>query len=296
MKDSRISRRKIVILFFCFIVLMFTAIFVIRVRAQNDIISELNDRLVEQKVPVKSVVVQSRIPFQIEITIQPSAAKGISSDETWITHLAYREASLSHRYGLYLDAFILVFLNEKGEIIGWEQTFLYPEDPSRQPFPSDATKLNNEKTEELMMESLNFYGMTLDELNASTGAGSRDDVQTLVIRLSVQDIDTANKAIPGFMGSILSQLERINAESEASKIAILRIWVVDGTGQVLLKYIYDLEVGRHIIKVADGITADLYPQPPVIEVQTPTPIASEKENVTFTCLFDVYSRCACTGC
>ena len=243
---------------------------VVRASVQNDMVTDLNERLTQQGVPVQSITVQSRIPFQIEIVLETfSDATRITPEDSWHKHLAFREAALSYRFGFRLHSFTLVLVNAQGETVDWDQTYLHPESPSQQPFLSDPSKLDNDATEQLVLEQLDFYGTTVDELKVSTGAGVRNDVQTLEIRLSAPDLLAANKAIPGFMASLFSLLYDINDESEATQIAICRVWIVDDTDQILLRYLYDLEVGRHTWGIADGVTKDWFPHP-------------EPEHTTFT--------------
>ncbi len=234
----------------------------VRVNAQNEIVATLTERLTKQEVPIKDITVQNRIPLQIEIVLQSSSSGATRSHKDfWYKHLAWREATLAYRLGLRLHRFTLILLNTQGEILSWDQIYLYPDDLVHHSLSPDSSELDNKATEELVADRINLYGMSLDSTRVSTGVGGYDDVQMLTIQLSVQDIPIANRALVQFMPSLRPLLENVNAEP-GTRIAICRIELVDSQDELVLEYLWDLEIGRHTWHMADSLTRDWFPHPP----------------------------------
>lgn len=250
------------------------AFLVVQVNAQNEIVAALTERLTKQGVPVKDITVQNRMPFQIEITLQSSSGEAIRAPEDfWYKHLVWREAALAHRLGFRLHSFTLILLNAQGEILSWDQIYLYPDDLAQQSFPPDPSELDDKATKRLITDRINLYGMSIDSVEVSTGVGAYDDVQMLVIQLSVQDIQIANRALPQFMPSLRPLLEGINAEP-GTRVAICRIELIDSKGRLLLEYLWDLEIGRHTWHIADDLTKDWFPHPAPEETPSSSPLST----------------------
>ena len=113
--------------------------------------------------------------------------------------------------------------------------------------------------------------MTVDELTVTTGAGSDQDVQSLsTAHLTTPNLQTANRAIPSFIGSLKSRLGKVNQESDYSLVAICRLWIQDSSGSVLLDYLYDLQLGKETWGMAQGVTQDWFPHP----YGSPTPTST----------------------
>ncbi|MFZ2095111.1 MAG: hypothetical protein WAV05_00605 [Anaerolineales bacterium] len=249
------------------IVLLISAFVVLEVRAQEELVNELTTRLDQLGVPVKSITIDDRIPFKITITILSIADN--TDNDMWNKHMAKREASLAHKFGLNLESFILIMVSPQGDILDWSQIFLNQQySYAYRQFSSGNKNLDNITTKSILNQQLNFKGMTVDELQVTTGAGSEQDVQTVLIRLSASNIQTANQAIPGLIGSLKAELNKVNQESDYSMIAICRLWILDTNGDVLLDYLYDLEMGSETWGLAPGITDSWFPHP--LETIAPT--------------------------
>jgi hypothetical protein len=251
------------------IILIFSILSVLEVRAQDDLVNELNMRLNQLEVPVKSINVDSRVPFQITITLQSTTAGDHRTEEDSMNeYMAYREAILARKFGLNLDSFIVGLINIDGDVIDWKQRFLTFQ--LINPYFSVPKNLDNQATEALLREQLDFQDLTVGELTVTTGAGSAQDVQSVLIWLSATDLQTANRAIPNIIGMLINQLNKINQESNYSLIAVCRLWVTDDNGNILLRYMYDLELGMQKWGIAPGVTKDWFPHP--YATPTPTPI------------------------
>jgi hypothetical protein len=248
------------------------------VRAQEDLISELGSRLTQLGISVKSITIDTRLPFEISITLQSSTSGDHRTEEdAWNEFLAEREAILAHKFGLNLYSFTLILVNQEGKTLDWSKTGLDPHVYSRAytQFNPGNKHLDNQATASLAEQQLDFKGMTVDKIKVTTGAGSDQSVQTLSIWLSTKDLQTANRAIPGIiMDTIIVELDKINQESETSLIAICRLWVADENGNNLLSYAYDVQLGRQTWGMAPGVTTDWFPHPAPTWFPSPTPTST----------------------
>ncbi len=244
------------------------------VRAQEDLITELESRLTQLEISVKSITIDNRLPFEIGITLQSSTSGGHRTEEDgWNEFLAEREAILAHKFGLNLYIFTLILVNQKGETLDWSKIGLDPHIYSRAytQFNPGNKHLDNQATASLVEQQLDFKGMTVDEIKVTTGAGSDQSMQTLSIRLSTRNLQTANRAIPDLMDSLKAQPDNINQESDYSLIAICRLWVTDQSGNNLLSNNHDVRLGRQTWGMASGVTTDWFPHPAPTWFPSPTP-------------------------
>jgi hypothetical protein len=100
------------------------------------------------------------------------------------------------------------------------------------------------------------------------------------IRLSTLNLQTANPAIPAIIGSLKNGLNKVNQESDYSQVAICRLWILDSSGNILLSYNYDLELGSEWWGMAPGITQDWFPHPIETPAKTSTPHSYPVPQVT----------------
>jgi len=251
------------------LILIFSVLSVMEANAQEDLVTELTARLTRLGVPVKDVIIDSQVPFQITILLQSSTTGDHGTGEDALNkYMAYREAYLADKFGLTLDSFAISLVNVNGDVIGWEQRFL----TLRYTNPDFAApkNLDNQATETLLREQLDFQGLQIDELTVTAGAGSEQDVQSVSIRLSASSLQAANAAIPGLIGTLISNLSKINQGSDVSLIAVCRLWVADNNGEILLSYLYDLELGMQKWGMAPGVTDEWFPHP--VETYSPPPV------------------------
>ena len=251
------------------LILIFLVLSVMKANAQEDLVTELTIRLTRLGVPVNDVIIDSKVPFQITIILQSSTTGNHGTDEDALNeYMAYREAYLADKFGLTLDSFIISLVNINGDVIGWEQRFLTLRYTN--PDISAPKNLDSQATETLLREQLDFQGLQIDELTVTTGAGSEQDVQTVSIRLTASSLQAANTAIPDLIGTLISQLSKINQESDVALIAVCRLWVTGDNGDILLSYLYDLELGLQQWGMAPGVTDNWFPHP--VETYSPPPV------------------------
>ena len=238
------------------------AFLTVQINAQNQSAALLFQRLTQKGVPVESVAVASRIPFQIEITLQSSSdSQNVTFDDAWFMQLARREATLAYRLGMRVNSYTLTVLNSTGEKIAWEQNYLYPSDLSQQPVTPVVPRVDDAVAERLVAERLRPGDMSLDMLEVSSDATLADGGQILFIQVSVLDLDVANRSLLTFLDSLFRMLDTINAE-EGTHLVLCRLRLVDRQGSILLDYVQDLETHQQQWSAVKGLTNEWYPHPP----------------------------------
>jgi hypothetical protein len=246
------------------IILILSILFVLEVRAQEDLISTLETHLRESGIQVKSISIDSRIPLQITITLQSTTeGEHRTQQDVWDEFLTEREAALAHKFGLQLDSLTLVLINQHGELLDWSLRSLNPRDfpLAYKQFSAGNKTLNEQATAALLRQELNFDGLTVGELSVTRGIGSEQDVQSVSIQLIASSLNAANRTIPNITGFLSQKLDQINQESNYSMVAVIYLEIIDENGNNLLTYIYDVQLGKQTWGMAPGITTDWFPQP-----------------------------------
>jgi hypothetical protein len=230
-----------------------------RALAQSEIVSDLTERLTQQGVPLKSVVVTGQTPLSLEITLQSASDSSAPAREDGFYFLdVRREVLQAERRGFRVSHYRIVLVNAHGATIHTEEerglTFYALPDLR----PATA---GNEDIARYVRANLDAHGMSLAGVSVNSTAHG---FQTLTISLSVPDLETANRALPGFMPSLHPFLEQANAEAGA-QITVCWVDLVSDDGAPLLKYVLDRAIGSERWWMADGLTQDWFPHPPNVD-------------------------------
>ena len=254
---------------------------------QDEVIQSLEVRLSEHGVPFADVSISQRLPLKIKIKLQSeSSDERRTLDDLWFTHLAFREAALSHRLGFDLEALEIVYVNRFGKQIFWEQINLGGDELNSEGFKAEKA-LDHARTRSQVIEGLKTYSLILEEVDLFDFRGPSGKYQLLELFLSVEDIESANQSIPQFMPAFKLLVKNLNWTGEA-QITLARIHLnQSGADKLLLDYIWDVELGTETWREADDLTQDWYPHPPSIEV-VPTVRVTARPYVTSTRVPDSY--------
>jgi hypothetical protein len=233
--------------------------FATRVGAQNQSIEILSERLGYFGVPVKSVVAKSRVPFQIEIILQSSSkSRERTPDDMWYMQLARREALLAYRLDIKIDGYKLTLINSAGETIAQEENYLQSTDPSQVASLPKIPVLDNETTQRLVVDKLDFGEMIPTLVKISSSPKMSNAGQVLEMQLSVSGLQSANNIVPTFLPSVRRVLDEINGKG--ASVTICWIKIIDKDGAILLNYIWDVETREETSSSVPGLAA-WYPQP-----------------------------------
>lgn len=239
------------------------AFMVTRSLAQGEIVSNLTNRLTQQGVPIKAIVVRSQAPLSLEITLQSSSGTlAPARDDGFYLLDVRREVMRAESRGYRVDSYKVTLLNKQGTAIHSEESVLTSLAVPRNLRPATVS---DSAAERLVVERLELHGMSLDDVSVQSDA---EGLQTLVLRLSVADLQTANNALPKFMPSLYPFLGGMNAET-GSQITVCWVILVNGNGETLLKYVLDLTLEAERWWMGDGVTQDWFPHPPSVEDVSP---------------------------
>jgi hypothetical protein len=225
-----------------------------QVRAQDNIVSYLDERFKQQNVPVKGIKIIQEIPLQLEITIQSSSDGSRGNPEDPINyHLVEREVVLARQKGYFVESLTRIFLSPQGREIAKATTqvksleFMFLDDS-----PSSIT---DSSTKTLVMDKINLYGMSALDISVD----SREGLQTLRLQLSTPSLDEVNKTLTQYMSSLRPLVGEINAKG--AHIVICKLEIRDEKGNLLLNYMLDLQLDSENWWMADGLTMDWFPHP-----------------------------------
>ncbi len=237
--------------------------------AQNQTVDDLLQHLKRQGVPVTSITIQSRIPFQVAVVLQSSSDSTIlTTSDLWFAQLARREVSLAKRVGLGISKYKLTWLNTSGQVITWEDNTLGSNHPAQWATPLPPPKLSNDATAQLIRAQMDLRGMTLEVLDIVPNTGMGNNGQNLIMQLSVPDLTAANKAVRSFLSRLPAFLDTLNSKNGTS-IVICWVRLNDRQGKLLLNYVWDVETRTETSTKVAGLKP-WYPVPPGLS-QTPYP-------------------------
>ena len=261
------------------IVALFSALLIIFVasiavtKAEGDLIFVLREKLVSLGVPVEKISITKRFPLQIEILLRANDDKTELTEEfIHYKQQTFHEAMLAHRFGLKVNATTVVVRNKRGDIIDWERIYVNDKSPSQQS-SFEGPVLDQKKTEELFRQELQLGNMRLKTLRIQAGAGTDRSVRTAIIELVAPNLESANQSISNFIGSLQYTVRKAN--QKGARISVCKVLITDENGEMLLDYLYDVEIGRQSWKMSKGVSDDWFPHPykkrNITPVATPTP-------------------------
>jgi hypothetical protein len=239
-----------------------------RANAQNDIASDIKMGLVQKGVPVISVDITNRIPFQIEIVIQSASTSNLASpDDPLFEQAAHREVAFARRRGVKIDIAKVTAVNSAGTPIFWSDI---PVDTALDTIPAIPSRAKDSTVTTTIRDSLPLNGMTLDVLNT---ARNEEEHQVITIKLSVKDVATATVAIPPFMSALSRVLEQLRT-TPGTQLGSCTVEIVDADKQPLLKYVKDFQpsAASETWWQAPGMPQGWFPQPISVPADLPTPV------------------------
>jgi hypothetical protein len=229
-----------------------------QVRAQSDVVAELKTRLLNKGVPVKDIVIKNRNPFQVEITLQSTSSdQNIKPDDAIFVEAAHYEVALLRKRQTKLDVAKVVLMNSQGQPIYWSEI---PVDKTLDTAPVVPSKTDRVTVIKALQDKVPLSGMVYQTLDVGL---DEFGAQVITIRLTAQDIEQANNAIPTFMATLPAVIRKLKDE-QGAQIASYRVDVSDSAGTPLLKYVnYYLASEEHASWwQADNVTSDWFPHPP----------------------------------
>ncbi len=265
----RIKNKLAMFIIILFLSITASAFLVLRVNAQNQTIDDLGIRLKEKGIPIDSLIVAKRIPFEIKISIKSKSDNmNLQPEDLYYAQIVRKAATLFFRHGQKINRYELAIVNTNGVTISWESNSIFPDELSQQsPFNTPST-LNDDETTDLLQNKLKFNGLSLNEINVASDQSSGDGGQELILRMTTPDVNTANEDLIPFLRSLHNFLDEINSQY-GTRINICWVIVYDKDNNQILNYVWDVETREETSIQAPGLDA-WYPVPAPITTVTPT--------------------------
>lgn len=226
----------------------------IQVRAQEDIVNYLEERLKQQNVPVVGIKITREFPLQLEITVQSTSDGSRGNPEDPINyHLVEREVVLARQNGYFVESLTRIFLSPQGKEIATATThvksleFMF--------LDNTPSRIADSPTKILVTDKIYLYGMSATDISVASSEG----LQTLRLQLSAPSLNEVNKTLTQFMFSLRPLIADINANG--AHIVICKLEIRDEKGNLLLNYMLDLQMDSENWWMADGLTMDWFPHP-----------------------------------
>jgi hypothetical protein len=234
----------------------------------------LTARLVKLGVPVRSVVVTSQSPLRVTITYTTDcSANKVADVDLWNDWLVNRVAMLSYLDGLPLACYKVVEVNPKGEETASGDGSLSPTMPSQQlKVGAVLSPVDDAATRTRLVKTINTQGLPIAALIVTSGGAVRPNTQLVELHLIAPSPQATTKVLNLLLGSLHQGLDLANQNS-GTRIAVLRLKVIQPDGTLLFHFISDLEASMNIFASANGVDAG-YPRPaerPTSPLNSPLP-------------------------
>lgn len=225
--------------------------------AQNDVVSEIKAHLMQNHVPVKTITIKSRIPFQLEVIVQSKSQDTQAlPDDPIFQQAVHREIAAARRRGTKIETVKVILVNSLNQDIYWSEL---PVDKAIDVEPISASLVEDKVIATEIRNRVPLKGMILTALDITKDT---DGVQSVSLKLSVKDIKTANNILSDFMPTLSKVLRELQSQKGA-QIATYTVDIVDDTGKPLLKYVKDYMPSeeRESWWQAPDITQEWFPHP-----------------------------------
>ncbi len=242
--------------------------------ARPQVADVIASRLSQINIPYSSVRITSQSPLMVEVVVTSTGTRDQPDEsDAWNTYIAQREVELSYlSTGVHIDKVRIVVVGMDGaqysattlDIGNLPSQFLQP--------VVGAPTLSDSAMKDLLGRTLDTMGMKVISLNVTSGMAVRPNTRLVELRLSTPTVETADKVISQLVYYMRSTLNTLN--KSGAQIAILRMWVVDGNGKVLVDDVVDFEANSESWYVDRGITSHWWPEPQAVPTSSVSPLQS----------------------
>lgn len=218
----------------------------------------LLERLQAQNVPVKSVTIGGKGPYQLEILLQSASSETeVAPEDPAYIHAVQREAAILYAtLEINIDTIQISILNHStASVLFWGEFPITTISPLSQAVTTNTGTID-EISGWIASNYLDTTGMTIRQLDLSTS----DYGQEMLLELSAPTIDSANKAISNIMTNRWVLVGEIK-EYYGIELVVLKIKVLNHNEKVLLDHTLDIQLGQENWWMDDNINTDWFPQP-----------------------------------
>ncbi len=223
------------------------------------IIQYLEQRFAQENIPVREITILSESPLRLEIIIQ-STSDFETPDDFMNVHKMDRDVFVLARLHDYIvDSYVRIMVNPQGR-----QTDYLEQDSKFKYIPIDTSPSH--------LPDAVALGMARDKINAlidkydlrqisviNTDVSSSEGFQTLTLQLEAASLEEANKAL-ALTQPMYPMLKEINAQG--AQIAVYHVLIKDKEGDLLVNYLYDLQLEYESIRMDKSLdSSGIFPAP-----------------------------------
>lgn len=219
---------------------------------QNQILADLRASLLALDVPVSSVDIASRLPFETDITLQSASEdQDFAPGDIWNKILIYREAVRTQRFHYGIAAYHVEIRNRSGEVIETEEHSISLR--NRQDASISEASMPPVTALDGLRQQMEENGFEIDLFEIVDIDGEARGYWTLLIRLRLADEHPRTGQMLMALEDLLETLD----ERNLAGLALCQLHILDRNGSVVLEYARDLKLGGASLQWNSPAVGDL---------------------------------------
>ncbi|TAH51694.1 MAG: hypothetical protein EYC68_10040 [Chloroflexota bacterium] len=228
-----------------------------QVKAQQDIVGELQMKLLQQNVPLKSIKISNYFPLGIEVVLESqSTGDLVSPDDPLFVGVVQREIVSARMRGSKIERVQIAINNRQGKEITRADLSVDPALDNTAIVPSNVS---DDALETAVRSQLLVGRLVLDDF---TIVHTEEGGQLIQLRFTAPEIADLNQVLPGLVTQFSSELQQLKKE-QGAQIPGYSLEVFDKNGEPLLKYsaVYEASREKSTWWMANGVSQDWFPHP-----------------------------------
>ncbi|OQY86754.1 MAG: hypothetical protein B6D41_13100 [Chloroflexi bacterium UTCFX4] len=228
-----------------------------QVKAQQDIVGELQTRLLQQDVPLESIKISNYFPLQIEVVLESQSTGAlVSPDDPLYVGVAQREIAAARMRGRKIERVQIAINNREGKEITRADLSVDPALDNTTIVPS---KVSDDALEEAVRSQLLVGKLVLEDF---TIVHTADGGQLIQLKLTARELADLNQVLPGLVTQLSRALLELKKE-QGAQIPGFSLEVFGANGESLLKYsaVYEASREKSTWWMANGVSQDWFPHP-----------------------------------
>jgi hypothetical protein len=229
---------------------------------QQKIIDGIMNRLLQSGVPIQSVQLISDDRWETPIVATYVLRSSSINDKILPCDIAYtmqveRAIDLAQKQGLKVGAVGSTRINSKGLVL--ESAIRATKEIENITLQFDSPNVKDNKVlGDSLLQTLSSNGLSLNKLNIYLDT---EGIRWATTELVVPDTTNIDIDIPNIISKILSMVYQYNSDKDA-KIGVCQIRISTSSGEELLFFVNDFQLGSTICWQTDTLANGWFSQPP----------------------------------
>lgn len=228
-----------------------------QVKAQQDIVGELQTRLLQQNIPLDSIKISNYFPLQLEFVLESQSTDTlVSPDDPLFVGVVQREIAAARMRGNKIERVQIAINNRQGQEITRADLSVDPALDSKAIVPS---QISDAALEAAVRSRLLVGKLVLTDF---TIVHTEEGGQLIQLKLTAPEIKDLNQVLPGLITQLSRELQQLKKE-QGAQIPGYSLEVFDKDSQPILKYsaVYEASREKSTWWMANGVSQDWFPHP-----------------------------------